>query len=342
MSGAAQEGPAGQAVPAPGRPRRTLWRHAAEHARLLNAVAFFAVMLAVFVVLRPDIFLSWRIYYSVFSILPVSIILVVPLVFIVVAGEIDLSFPSTFGLCALVFTAVVASGLSPWLGLAGALVAGALIGWLNGVLVTRIGLSSLVATLGMNFAIRGVVLIAAEGNSISLATLRRSLFHRVFVGAPGELPTQMLWGLLFAAAGIALFGRHRFGAHVRAVGDNALAAREMGIDVARVRTAAFVFMGAAAGFAATLSTTINLNFFPTSGDGYLLPVLAALFVGGTPTWGGVGTVLGAVFGAATVGFIETGIITVGLTGFYTQLVYGLVVIASLIGHRFARGRRRAA
>ena len=312
-----------------------------EHARMLNALAFLAVLLGVFTALRPDIFLSWRIYYSVFSILPVSIVLVAPLVFIVVAGEIDLSFPSIVGLAALVFTEVCVHGLSPWLGLVAAVAAGAGAGWMNGLLVTRLGLSSLVATLGMNFAVRGLVLVIAEGNSMSLAMLRRSSFHDVFVGAPGQFPTQMMWGMAFAATLFLLFGFHRFGAHVRAVGDNALAAREMGIDVAGVRVATFVLMGAAAGFAAVLSTTVNLNFFPTSGDGYLLPVLAALFVGGTPTWGGVGTVLGAVFGAATVGFIESGIITVGLTGFWTQLVYGLVVIASLIGHRFARGRRRA-
>lgn len=323
-------------------PRRGVRSHLVEHARMLNAIAFLLVLLAIFAAVRPDIFLSWRIYYSVFSVLPVSIILVVPLVFIVAAGEIDLSFPSTFGLAALAFTLAVAGGLSPWVGLLAALAAGAAIGLLNGVLVTRIGLSSLVATLGMNFAVRGVVLVVAAGNSISLAQLRRTGFHTAFVGAPGELPTQMIWGLGFAAIALALFARHRFGAHVRAVGDNALAAREMGIDVAGVRTATFIYMGLAAGLAGALSTTINLNFFPTSGDGYLLPVLAALFVGGTPTWGGVGTVAGAVFGAATVGFIESGIITVGLTGFYTQLCYGLVVILSLIGHRFARARRRAA
>ncbi len=312
-----------------------------EHVRLLNAIGFLLVMLAVFAAQRPDIFLSWRIYYSVFSVLPISIILVVPLVFIVVAGEIDLSFPSIFGLAALAFTEVIVAGFSPWLGGLAAVTVGAGTGWVNGFLVTRVGLSSLVATLGMNFAVRGIVLIIAQGNSISLAALRGSAFRNLLVGAPGELPTQMLWGLGFGLLGWLLFAHHRFGAHIRAVGDNALAAREMGIDVRAVRTAGFVYMGAASGVAASLSTTINLNFFPTAGDGYLLPVLAALFVGGTPTWGGVGTVLGAVFGATTVGFIESGIIAVGLSGFYTQFVYGLVVIASLIGHRLARGPRRA-
>jgi simple sugar transport system permease protein len=93
-----------------------------------------------------------------------------------------------------------------------------------------------------------------------------------------------------------------------------------------------------AAFAGVLSVLINNTFWPTTGDGYLLPTLAAVFVGGTPTWGGVGTVTGAVIGCFTVGFINTGIIAAGLTGFYTQFFYGLVIILSLLGHRFNQPR----
>ncbi|MFN3706357.1 MAG: hypothetical protein ACK4WM_10250 [Thermoflexales bacterium] len=79
---------------------------------------------------------------------------------------------------------------------------------------------------------------------------------------------------------------------------------------------------------------------PPAGDGYLLRTLAAVFIGGTPTWGGVGTTIGAMFGATSVGFIETGLIGAGLTAFWTQFAYGLVIILSLIGHRFNQGRYR--
>ena len=71
-----------------------------------------------------------------------------------------------------------------------------------------------------------------------------------------------------------------------------------------------------------MSTLINTTFWPSSGDGYLLSTLAAVFVGGTPTWGGVGTIGGAVIGTFIVGFMQTGIIAAGLTGFYTQFFYG--------------------
>ena len=69
-------------------------------------------------------------------------------------------------------------------------------------------------------------------------------------------------------------------------------------------------------------------------EGYLLPVLASVFVGGTPTWGDIGTVPGGAIGALTVSFIQTGIVGVGLSGFYVQFFYGLIIILSLIGHRW--------
>ena len=103
-----------------------------------------------------------------------------------------------------------------------------------------------------------------------------------------------------------LFNRNQFGAHVKIVGDNSDSARQMGIDVNWVRVKAFVFVGLGAALAGFFSTMINFTWWPTSGDGYLLPALASVFVGGTPTWGGVGTVGGGAIGALIVSFIQTG------------------------------------
>jgi simple sugar transport system permease protein len=224
--------------------------------------------------------------------------------------------------------------------LAAALLTGGLAGLANGLLVTRARLSSLVSTLGMNFLLRGLINMGTQGLSIPLPHLRDTAFFRIFAGEIGGFPVQMIWGLLFAAVGVALFNYHRFGADICCVGDNAESAAEMGVNVTRTKTWAYVYMGIAAAFAGVLSTLINTTFWPTAGDGYLLGTLAAVFVGGTPTWGGVGTVTGAVIGTFIVGFIQTGIIAAGLTGFYTQFFYGLVIILSLLGHRFNSPRPR--
>ena len=308
--------------------------------RPLSALVFFIVLLAIFTLANPTLFLGPRIYNAVFVSLPIPIILVVPLVFLVTAGEIDLSFPSVMGMCAWAFAAAIQANWNPILAVFAALAMGVVCGLVNGFLVTRVKLSSLVATLGMNFLLRGLINIGNQGYGISIAQLRDSPFSKFFIGDIAGFPVQMIWGLLFAAIGWFLFSRHRFGAQVAVVGDNQDSAREMGINVNRVKTTGYVYIGIACALAAVLSVLINSTFYPTTGDSYLLSVLAAVYVGGTPTWGGVGTVMGGVIGAFSVGFIETGIIASGLTGFFTQFFYGLVIILSLISHRFNQGRYR--
>ena len=76
------------------------------------------------------------------------------------------------------------------------------------------------------------------------------------------------------------------------------------------------------------------------GDGYLWTVLAAIFVGGTPRIGGIGTVAGGIVGAFTVGFIESGIVAAGLTGYWTQFIYGIVIVLSLVTHRLYNPRHK--
>lgn len=320
--------------------RNSLASFVSRNRRPLSALLVFFVLIALFTIANPQVFLNPQVYTAVFVSLPVAIILAVPLVFVIAAGEIDLAFPSILGLAAYAFAVAVQYGLGPWVGLIAAIVTGALAGWVNGLLVTKMKLSSLVSTLGMNFLFRGLINLATQGMGIPLTQLRATAFFQVFAGEILGIPVQMFWALLFAAVGILLFSRHRFGADICAVGDNMESAREMGINVERVKTWAYVYVGLSAAIAGVLSTLINSTFWPTAGDGYLLSTLAAVFVGGTPTWGGVGTVGGAVIGTFIVGFIQTGIIAAGLTGFWTQFFYGLVIILSLLGHRFNSPRYR--
>ena len=99
-------------------------------------------------------------------------------------------------------------------------------------------------------------------------------------------------------------------------------------------------MGLGASLAGVFSVLINFSWWPTTGDGYLLTALASVFVGGTPTWGGVGTVVGGALGATIVSFMETGVVAAGLNGFYVQFFKGLIIILSLLAHRYSSKRYR--
>ncbi len=314
--------------------------------RALTSTLFLIVMLIGFTLANTDVFTQFKTYRSVMIALPVSIFLVVPLVFVVTAGEIDLSFPSVVGLASYAFVSIVDQGGEPLVGIAAALIVGAALGFVNGILVVRIGLSALVATLGMNFFLRGFINILVEGFSIAIPEIRGTLIHTlmtddtIMIAGNQGIPNQMLWALAFTALGVFLYNRHSFGVRVHCVGDNPESAAEMGIDVNRTRILVFVFTGIGAALAGIFSVMINFVWWPTTGDGLLLPVLAGLFVGGTPTWGGIGTVFGGAIGTSIVAFIETGVIAAGLTGFFTQFFYGLIIILSLIFQRFNGGRVR--
>ena len=306
----------------------------------LGSLAVFVVMLLIFFIANPRVFSSWGLYAAVLTTLPVALFMTSPLVFVVTSGEIDLSFPAVMGFSSLVFAFVVQAGFDPFLAIAAALIFGALLGFGVGALVVYGGLSSLVATLGMNFMLRGVILILTNSKSIAVPQLSDSLAFQITSTQVWGIPVQILWAVAFVLFCALLYNRHRFGAQVHVVGDNPDSANEMGINVNWTRVKVFAFMGVGAALAGVFSTMINFTWWPTSGDGYLLPVIASVFVGGTPPWGGIGTVLGGAIGALTVSFIQTGVVGAGLSGFYVQFFYGLIIILSLLGHRFNQVRYR--
>ncbi len=329
-----------RAQPVARPPESAIRRFVDANRAALGTLAVFVIMIAIFMVASPTVFLHWPIYDSVLVTLPVALCLVAPLVFVVTVGEIDLSFPATMGFAAWMFALVVHAGFSPFLGIIAALATGMILGACVGGLVVTAGLSSLIATLGMNFMLRGFITIVTQGKSIALLELQDSTTATLFSSEVYGVPVQIFWALAFVIFAWLLFNHHTFGARVRAVGDNPDSAGQMGINVSRVRILTFVFVGLGAALAGVFSTMVNYTWWPTTGDGYLLPAIASVFVGGTPTWGGVGTIAGGAIGALTVSFIQSGIVAAGLSGFYVQFFNGLIIILALLGHRWNQKRYR--
>jgi ribose/xylose/arabinose/galactoside ABC-type transport system permease subunit len=306
---------------------------------VLGAAGFYVFMMAIFIFFAPDVFLNVGMFTAVFLSLPLYIIMGLALVFVTVAGEIDLSFPSILGLSGLIFALTLsATDFNFWIAFAACLATGILCGLFNGFLVTKLGFSSLITTLGVNFMFNGLTQVLNRGQVRQYPEFDESPIRRAIVGSWGPVPAQLLWGLGIALFLWFIFNRHRFGIHVHIAGDNPDAGRAMGVNVERVKIYCFVLVGVCCAITATIQVLMNSTYYSTMGEGYLLPVLAAIFVGGTPVTGGKGTIGGLVIGATTVVFITTGVIAVGLDGYYTALGFGLVIILSLLGHRTLSGR----
>lgn len=321
-------------------------RFARSYGTQLGMLAVFFALWIVFIAAAPDTFLSSRIYYAFMSTIPFFAIMAIPLTMVVIAGEIDLSFPSIMAMGMVAFSFVYNStaiidnvSLRVVLAFVAALLAGTIIGWLNGVIVVRFGIPSLVATIGTQFLWRGAVLVLTQGANFTLSYVKGSFLYSALVGKiGGYLPMQMVWLVIISILGWVLLNRHKFGAHIYLIGDNVNSAELMGINTGRVRIQAFMLIGLVSAFAGVVASFHVAYFWPSLGDGYLLSTLASVFLGGTSVFGGTGTILGTFLGAFIIGAIEAATVAVGLTGFWTQLIYGLIIVLSVTMHTYVRKR----
>ncbi|RJQ51583.1 MAG: ABC transporter permease [Desulfobacteraceae bacterium] len=287
-------------------------------------------LLGVFTILSPVTFLSARIYISFMSTIPFVAILALGLTFLVIAGELDLSFPSIMAVAGLTFADIFLGTHNPFLGMIAALCVGGLAGWINGLLVVKVGIPSIIATIGTQFFWRGLSALLAAGLARNIVQVRDTVLHHAFVGRIGGLvPVQSLWCLGIAGGLALLLNRHMFGDQVLFIGDDIRTARLMGINTDRVRMLLFVFMGILSALVSVMVCMEMANWWPTQGEGYLLLVFAAIFIGGTSVFGGEGTVFGTLIGGIIIGIIEAGIISAGLSGFWTRLVHGFIIVASV-------------
>ena len=299
----------------------------------LPVAAVLAALYGVFIFTSPTVFTGYRIYMSFFQTVPPVAVLALGLTFIITAGEIDLSFPAVVAFAGFVFSWVFKNLHTPWAAWAGfilALAAGALVGYVNGLLVAKIRVPSIMATLAAQFFWYGVTILLAGGLQLNIREIETHSVHTIFTGRIfGVFPAQALWALGLAVLLWFILNRHRFGEEIMFVGDNADVARVMGINVEATRIKLFTMMGVIAALAGLL-LTIEINvFYPTQGQGFLLPTMAAVFIGGTSIAGGQGVIVGTFFGAYIIGSLEAGVVASGIGGYWVQLVEGLVMAASV-------------
>jgi simple sugar transport system permease protein len=318
--------------------RRRLWqgslvRFARRYGLQIGIICVLLVIWAIFVIGAPRTFLSREIYGAFMSTIPFFAIIALPLTLVVIASEIDLSFGSIMAVGTLVFVNVFQTTGNLALAFVSCLVAGFLVGLLNGIIVVRLGIPSLVATLGTQFFWRGVVLVVTGGHPASLVPVKGTILRQALVSrVAGYVPAQMIWTVIVAVLVWVFLNRHKFGAHVYLTGDNENSARLMGVNVDRTRMMVFAVVGLASAFAGLLASLEVNYFWVTLGEGYLLRTLASVFLGGTSVFGGTGTILGTFVGCFIIGTIEAGTVAVGLSGFWTQLIYGLIIVLSVSMH----------
>ncbi len=305
-------------------------RQLRKYSLQLGIVGVAVFIWLLFLIGSPRTFLAGDIYVAFMSTTPFFALIAIPLTLVIITGEIDLSFPSIMAFGMTAFDVVFVATKSVWLGFIACLLAGVLAGFLNGIIVVKIGIPSLVATIGTQFFWRGAVMVVTNGQGLGMTPVRETILYPALVGRIGGLvPAQFVWTIVFALVVWFFLNRHRFGAHVYLTGDNVESARLMGVNVDRTKVITFAIVGFAAAFAGYVVSEEVLFFWPTLGEGYMLNTLASVFLGGTSVFGGTGTVFGTFVASFIIGAINAGIVAAGLTGFWTSVIYGLIIITSV-------------
>lgn len=255
-------------------------------------------------------------------------LIALPMTFIIITGGIDLSVGSIVGLCAILlgyswknlgFPLPLAIGFS--------LLVGAVAGFLNGMVITRVKVPPLIMTIATLALYRGL----AEGTS-QARSVRGYPEWFYFIGQENlfGVPAQ-LWLLLIAIVVSAIvLDRTIFGRTLYAIGNNETAARFSGLPVDRVKLIIYTLSGLMAGLSACVLVSRVTTTRSDMGIGYELDVIAAVVLGGTSIFGGVGTIWGTVVGLAMIQLLKNGLALTGVKGDATIVVIGTVLILSTL------------
>ena len=292
-------------------------------------VGFLAIFLFFAVVLRDSGFLTQRNLTNIVLQTAPATIMAIGLVFVLSAGEIDLSFGSTVAvsaLCAAMAMAALPAAALP-VGIAAGIGAGLLIGGFNGALIAWLRLPSFLVTLATMGLIAGIGRSLTQLRSIPVTD---PVFTGIFgSGALFGVPSLVIWTVIAVAIGHVAYRQTRFGAHVLATGDNARAAQVTGIKVTRIRLWVFMISGGMAGLAGLLYAGRLQAAKYTLGETDLMTVIAAVIVGGTLLNGGKGSIIGALVGSLLMGMLNNGLILMQLSVSDQMIVRGLIILVAV-------------
>lgn len=327
-------------------------RQAAAEARRLKTLnsifelrAFIAlgVLIVVFSLLS-DSFLTVDNVITMTKHVAINGVLALGMLLVILKGGIDLSVGSIVGL-----SGVVAGELlqGAHIGVFGVIVyppvwavvvlcvaVGTAVGWVNGILITRLNVAPFIATLGMLYVARGAALLISGGTTYpDLAgdpSTGNTGFDWIGSGRPLGLPVAIWIMVLLGALVFLLLSATPFGRWLYATGGNERATELTGVPVRRVKTVVYMISGACAAMAGVIIASELTSAAPQAGDSFELNAIAAVVIGGAALSGGRGTVRGTLVGAFVIGFLADGLVILGVSTFWQIFIKGTVIIVAVI------------
>jgi len=310
----------------------------------LRALIVLVALATVFAFLSPA-FLSTGNLTILVKHVAINAILAVGMTFVILTSGIDLSVGSVAGLAGMIAGGLIHTGLvlrsfgvvvyfHTWLVVAIALLAGALVGAINGSLIAQLKVAPFIATLGSLYVARGAALLISNGatfpNLVGQASLGNTGFPFLGSGVLLGLPIPIWLMLGFAAAGAFLAARTPFGRRVYAIGGNERAAELSGVRVKRIKVSVYIISGVCAAMVGLIVAAQLAAAHPATGETFELNAIAAVVLGGTSLSGGRGSIGGTIIGAFVIGVLADGLILLGVSEFWQIVIKGLVIVVAVV------------
>jgi ribose/xylose/arabinose/galactoside ABC-type transport system permease subunit len=299
-------------------------------------IALVLLALCVFLSLSTPHFLTTENLAIVARQVSLTAIIAIGMTLVILLGGIDLSVGSVVALASVVVGyAMVRLRLPIAVGIVSALLAGVLIGAINGALVVSTRVPSFIVTLGMMGVARGAALVVTKGSTISgLPPEYLVLGQGYAMGVP--LPVWIALALALAAH--VFLTRTTLGREIYFIGSNEEAALLSGIRVDRVKLVVFVLCSTLAALEAVIETARMSTAQPAAGIGYELNAIGSVIIGGASLVGGSGTILGTLLGATLLGIMTNGLILLGVSAYWQQVFSGAIIVLAVTLDTWRRRR----
>jgi ribose transport system permease protein len=259
---------------------------------------------------------------------------------VIITAGIDLSAGSVMGISGLASAMLLVRGVSVPVAVVGGLLTGLVAGFLNGLMIAKGRLPPFIATLGTMFMARGLCYGLTGGWPVrDLPQVFRNLGQYDIPIAGMGVPFPLIFMLVFGVITSIFLTRTVWGYRIYALGGNETATALSGINTYRVKIMVYSLGGLLTAIGGILMTARLGVAAPTAADGYELDVIAAAVVGGTSLMGGEGTILGVLFGAAIMQVLRNGLVLVGISAYWLQVVQGLVIVVAIMLDQLRKRRR---
>jgi ribose transport system permease protein len=299
-----------------------------------SGVLILTVLFIIVVTARNQVFISPANIFDVLRASGFTLITTVGMTMVLIAGGLDLSVGSVLGLGGIVCSMALAAGFPIIIAILAGVASGAFVGLVNAFIIVKMGISSLMVTLGTQYVARGVCMGLTKG--VPIYPLPQAFQNLEQKNWFWSVPNVVIIAALIAFIAFIVMKYTIFGRNVYAVGGNQEAARISGVNVRRIAFSVYILTGALAGLTGVLMTARLASGQPNAGTGYELTVIAAAVIGGTSAFGGVGSIVGSALGAIFMQIMGNSLTIMRINVYWQNMAIGIILLVAVIIDQYRR------